>query len=258
MRGAVRVATLVCILVGPTIAGEIPAEQRQSGSAFMSDAARAMQNDDTSNPGMLSVLEGSRLWSAPAGKSERSCASCHGDATASMRGVAVRYPAYDERSGNPIDLAGRIDACRQNHQGAPALRREGDELLALTALVGTQSRGLAISPPNDPRLAPHVARGKDLFERRMGQLDLSCASCHDDNWSGRLGGSPITQAHPTGYPLYRLEWQALGSLQRRVRNCMVGVRAKPFDYSAQELIALELYLNRRAAGMPLETPGVRP
>lgn len=92
----------------------------------------------------------------------------------------------------------------------------------------------------------------------MGQLDLSCASCHDDNWSGRLGGSPITQAHPTGYPLYRLEWQALGSLQRRVRNCLVGVRATPFDHGAQEIIAIELYLNQRAAGMLLETPGVRP
>ncbi len=207
---------------------------------------------------MLSVLEGSGLWNAPVGKAQKSCASCHGDATVSMRGVAARYPAYDARADRPIDLAGRIDACRQNHQDATALSREGDELLALTAFVGIQSRGLAISPPDDRRLDPHIARGKDIFERRMGQLDLSCASCHDDNWGRRLGGNPITQAHPTGYPLYRLEWQALGSLQRRVRNCMVGVRAKPFDHGAEELIALELYLKQRAAGMLLETPGVRP
>ena len=49
--------------------------------------------------------------------------------------------------------------------------------------------------------------------QREGQLNLSCANCHDDNWDKRLAGSPIPQAHPTGYPIYRLEWQTLGSLQ---------------------------------------------
>ena len=76
--------------------------------------------------------------------------------------------------------------------------------------------------------------------------------------AARLGGSPIPQAHPTGYPIYRLEWQGLGSLQRRLRACMSGVRAEPFAWGAPELVELELYLARRARGMPLETPGVRP
>ena len=50
----------------------------------------------------------------------------------------------------------------------------------------------------------------------------------------------------------------VGSLQRRLRGCMSGVRAQPFAYDAQELVALELYLNLRAKGMAMETPGVRP
>ena len=65
-------------------------------------------------------------------------------------------------------------------------------------------------------------------------------------------------AHPTGYPLYRLEWQALGSLQRRLRNCMIGMRAEPYDYGAPEHVALELYLMWRARGLPVEAPAVRP
>jgi sulfur-oxidizing protein SoxA len=87
---------------------------------------------------------------------------------------------------------------------------------------------------------------------------LSCAQCHDDNAGQRLAGSVIPQAHPTGYPLYRLEWQGVGSLQRRLRNCMVGVRSEPFPYGSAEYIALELFLMRRADGMLLETPAVRP
>ena len=66
------------------------------------------------------------------------------------------------------------------------------------------------------------------------------------------------QGHATGYPTYRLEWQALGSLQRRLRNCMSGIRAEPYTYGSAELVALELFLARRSVGMVLETPAVRP
>jgi sulfur-oxidizing protein SoxA len=89
-------------------------------------------------------------------------------------------------------------------------------------------------------------------------MNLSCSQCHDDNSGKRLAGSVIPQGHPTGYPLYRLEWQSLGSLQRRLRNCMVGVRAEPYEYGATESVALELYLMERARGMTIETPAVRP
>ena len=74
----------------------------------------------------------------------------------------------------------------------------------------------------------------------------------------RLAGALIPQAHPTGYPLYRLEWQDLGSLQRRLRNCLTGVRAQPFSQGAPEYIELELFLMARAKGMAMETPAVRP
>jgi sulfur-oxidizing protein SoxA len=68
----------------------------------------------------------------------------------------------------------------------------------------------------------------------------------------------IPQGHATGYPIYRLEWQGMGSLQRRLRNCMTGVRAEPFAYGAPEMVALELYLAHRARGMVVEAPAVRP
>jgi sulfur-oxidizing protein SoxA len=103
-----------------------------------------------------------------------------------------------------------------------------------------------------------VARGQQRYLQRMGQLNLSCAQCHDQRWGQRLGGSIIPQSHPTGYPLYRLEWQGVGSLQRRLRNCMNGVRAEPYALGSQELVELELYLAAQARGMALETPGIRP
>ena len=238
---------------------------RRSGAEFMSPALQAMQRDESLNPGMLWVKQGADLWQAPSpsaltqsGTSTRACASCHGDASSTMRGVATRYPAFDAASQRPINLAQRINLCRVTQQQAPAWRAEGAELLALESYIAHQSRGLPITPPTDARLQPFIERGQQRFVQRMGQLNLSCAQCHDERAGLRLGGNLIPQAHPTAYPVYRLEWQGVGSLQRRLRNCMSGVRAQAYPFGAQELVELELYLAVQAKGMALESPGVRP
>lgn len=249
---------VLALMAGVAGAGDIAPGERRSGRDFMAPETQAIQADDSSNPGMLWVLQGAGLWEQKAGTSGRSCADCHGAAAEAMRGVAARYPALDTASGKPIDLTGRIAQCRSERQGGRPLTREIDELLGLTTFVAHQSRGTPIAPPEDARLTPFREAGRQIFTTGMGQLDLACASCHDDNWSQRLAGSAVTQAHPTGYPLYRLEWQGIGSLQRRLRNCMIGVRAEPFASGSDEFIALELYLMQRAAGMEMETPGVRP
>jgi L-cysteine S-thiosulfotransferase len=232
--------------------------ERRSGTSFMTPDTKAIQDDDTANPGMLWALEGEELWTKKDGTNERACADCHDDARISMKGVAARYPAFDRELGRPVDLEQRVNLCRARHQQAQPFAYESRELLALTAFLAQQSRGMPITAGSDAELAPFVARGHDLFRERQGQLNLSCANCHDDNWDKRLAGSAITQGHPTGYPLYRLEWQSLGSLQRRLRGCIIGVRAQPYAFGASELVDLELYLMTRAAGMPLESPAVRP
>jgi L-cysteine S-thiosulfotransferase len=172
--------------------------------------------------------------------------------------VAARYPSFSPALGRPIDLQQRINICRIEKQNASPLPYESKDLLALTAFLASQSRGLPIEVGNDERTRPFLEAGREIFYRRQGQLDLACAQCHNDHWSERLGGSPITQAQPTGYPIYRLEWQSLGSLQRRMRNCIVGMRAEAYPFGSPEYVNLELYLMWRARGMKLETPAVRP
>lgn len=244
----------------PAFAADIPLPDRRSGYEFMGPDTRAMQDDDTQNPATLAVLEGEALWARKAGAAGRACADCHGDARESMTGAAARYPRFDDASAGPIDLEGRIMQCRARRQEAPPLARESRELLALSAFVARQSRGLPVADAvaADARLAPFLERGRALFRRRQGQIALSCAQCHDDNWGKSLAGNAIPQAHPTGYPLYRLEWQSVGSLQRRLRNCMIGMRAEPYAYGAPEYLDLALYLAWRARGMTMEAPAVRP
>ncbi|WGD49999.1 sulfur oxidation c-type cytochrome SoxA [Bradyrhizobium sp. CB1650] len=254
---AIAVAVL-CAATPALLAGEIPQETRRSGYSFMGPETRAMQDDDTANPGMLFVLDGEALWTKKTGRADKACADCHGDARSSMKGVAARYPAFDKAQGRPVTIEQRINLCRADHQQATPLAYESHDLLALAAFVARQSRGVAITAGDDPELKPFVAQGRELFMRREGQLNLACTNCHDDNFDKRLAGAPITQAQPTGYPLYRLEWQTLGSLERRLRSCMTGVRAQAYDYGSPELVALELYLMSRARGLPMEAPAVRP
>ena len=250
--------SLLALAIGIGAVVAVAADARRSGYDDMTPQLQQMQQDDGANPALLAVQEGAAAWDRPEGRGGRSCAGCHGDATRSMRGVAARYPSWDDRLRRPVDLRTRINACRVEHQGAAAYTAESAAQLAIESYVALQSRGQPIAPPDDPRLASSVARGAALFERRQGQLDLSCAQCHDQHAGQRLGGSTIPQAHPTGYPIYRLEWQAMGSLQRRLRGCMAGVRAEPYAYDAREWVELELYLDRRAAGMRIDAPGVRP
>ena len=241
-----------------TEAGEIPLSERRSGYDLMARETRAIQDDDATNPGMLWVLDGEALWSRKAGAADRACADCHGDAHVSMKGVAARYPAFDAARRRPVNLEQRINTCRVERQKTQALAYESKDLLALTAYVARQSRGLPIKVAIDARTKPFLEAGREAFHRRQGQLNLSCAMCHDDNWGKHLAGSVIPQAHPTGYPIYRLEWQGIGSLGRRLRNCLTGMRAQAPEFGADEFVNLELYLMWRARDMKLETPAVRP
>jgi len=233
----------------------LPLDRLRSGLEFAGPDVRAMQADDIANPGFLWVERGEKSWRDAA--NGKSCVSCHGDAAASMRGVAAHYPAFDRTAGEVIDLEARINACRVRHQGAMAFERESDDLLALTAYVAYQSRGIPVAASIDGPARAAFERGRAFYNSRHGQMNLSCAQCHEGNWGKRLYAETISQGHGNAFPAYRLEWQALGSLQRRIRACLFGIRAEMPRPGAPELTELELYLAWRAQGLPLEVPGVR-
>jgi sulfur-oxidizing protein SoxA len=233
-----------------------PPAQQKSGLAFQSAATRERQNDLTVNPGMLWVEKGAELWSMKAGTAAKSCQDCHG-APQSMAGVAARYPAWDGNQQRVLTLETRIQDCRVRNQGAPLPPAESEPLLALSALVAHQSRGLPMSPSIDGPARATFDAGRRLYDERVGQLNLSCTQCHEQNWGRRLRTETVSQGQSNGYPLYRLEWQTMGSLYRRLRSCFNSVRSEPPAHASPDHLALELYLAWRAKGLPVETPAVR-
>jgi sulfur-oxidizing protein SoxA len=258
MRRALALAAVV-LASGAALGQQraIPLSELKSGSAFLGADLRSLQNDDFGNPGMLWVERGEKLWSEPAGKTKQSCATCHQDARSSMRGVAARYPKVDAESGRLVNLEGRINLCRARRMGAEPFKYESEELLAITAYVARQSRGMPIGVRIDASAKPHFDAGEASYRLRRGQMNLSCAHCHEANWGKRLLSETISQGQPNAYPVYRMEWQTMGSLERRLRACLSGIRAEMLPYGSPEYLDLELYLAWRAQGLPMETPGVR-
>ena len=246
-------ALLAACPPSPTTDADLPAADIQSGYAFLTAETQAMQNDSFANPGFLWVDLGSDLFESAADGAP-SCVSCHSEGLA---GVAATYPAIDEASGDLLNVEGRINRCRIRHQNLPALAYEGGELLALTAFIANQSAGTPISVSTTGASASHYRNGRDYFYTRRGQFNLSCHQCHDQNWGKRLRGDTISQGHGNGFPAYRLEWQTLGSLQRRIRDCDSGVRAEPKAFGDPAYIDLELYLSSRASGLEMESPAIR-
>jgi L-cysteine S-thiosulfotransferase len=216
----------------------------------MSPSTQAMQRDDVENPGMLWVQQGADQFA-------RDCEACH--TPQSLLAAPTRFPGWSATLKRPATLGQQIRACQTRPRSAVVQREPAaSDPLAIETWLASRARGQAIQPAMDRREQRDLALGRRLYSTRLGQLGLSCADCHDALAGRRLAGSTIPQGHPTGYPIYRLEWQTVGDLGRRLAGCMTGVRAEPFQPDSREMVALQLYLRHRAAGMVIESPGVRP
>ena len=250
MRG---LAPLVLVVFGASALGDHSAPR--SGYQYLSPETQALQNDNFSNPGMLWAEAGRKLWSEQ--EAGNSCQSCHGSASLTMRGSAVRYPRYVPSVGQVINLEQQINRCRTVHMHVHAWGYESQMLLSMETFIAFQSRGMPIEVKFGGQEQESMERGRLFFYRRRGQLNLACANCHEQNSGGRLHGEVISQGQTNGFPIYRQLWQTLGSAHRMFAWCNESVRAEPYPLGSQEYVDLEMYERWRSAGLRIESPAVR-
>ena len=149
-----------------------------------------------------------------------------------LRVVPSRRARVDARRRRALSGVRRHRVAMRRSRGAHqrTAARERQQRAGVAARIGR--------PPRAHRLcrisiARHAAGGVASTARRAprstaaaiyfkahGQMNLACTQCHDQNWGKRLLAETISQGHGNAFPAYRLEWQSVGSLQRRIRACL--------------------------------------
>ena len=259
LRPGECLAAVACIVLSFAAAAEIPLAERRSGYEFMGRETRAMQDDDVAEPGdavgarRRGALESqgrrrrARVRRLPR-RRRREHEGRRGALSGLRRGARTAGQSRAAHQHLPHRPAAGA-AARVRGQGAARADRLRRAAIARGADRDRGRRANEAIPRRRPRQRSTGARASSISPAPSATTSAGAT---------KLAGNPIPQAHPTGYPLYRLEWQGLGSLQRRLRNCFIGVRAEPYAYGAPEFVDLELYLMWRARGMKMESPAVRP
>jgi len=228
-----------------------------SGWVFRSSETQELQMDDFDNPGMIFVDQGMDDWETEEGTAGKSCSSCHGDVEESMAGVRAVYPKWNETAGEVRTMAQMINECREDRMGAEALGYTSAKMARMEALISVQSRGMPVNVAIDGPVADVWAKGKEMFYSRTGQLDLSCASCHEENYGNRIRSDHLSQGQINGFPVYRLKNAKLTTPHGRFKGCVRDTRAETYKPGSDDFVALELYVASRGNGLSVEGVSVR-
>jgi len=241
----------------PAIDGH-PLSEVISGWHYRTPETRAMEMDSFDNPGMLGVEQGEAIWNTVEGTEGKSCASCHNDAADTMAGVGASYPKWDAKNNRPKNIEIQINQCRVDNMGAEAYKFDKGGQKPLTAYIKHQSLGQPVKLDlTEGEMQSWWDKGKETYYLRTGQLNLSCASCHEKNNGKRIRADHLSQGNVNGFPTYRLKQNKLISLHNRFRGCIRDTRAEFPDAFSDTLMGLEVYTTWRGTGLSVETPGVR-
>jgi L-cysteine S-thiosulfotransferase len=232
------------------------AEPRTSGNVYLSPQLQALQNDNDKNPVALWNDRGQSLWQAQ-------CQSCHGNME-KLKSSAASFPRLSADGKTLHNLEDQIARCQQRGAAltsAATAANDNDEVLALSAALHQAAKGQPINvaaPAAQQALwQARLASGQQLYQTRMGRINLACMHCHDQKVGAQMRADTISQGHPTGFPIYRMSWQTLGSTERRLRACYSGVQAPLPAPGSSDLRDLELFMKVRANGMALDGPSIR-
>ncbi len=227
-----------------------------SGWHFRSDETQALQLDDFDNPGMIFVDNAIEAWNTAEGTEDKSCASCHGDVE-SMAGVRPVYPKWNEAAGEVRTLQMQVNDCRENRMGAEPWKYDSAAAINMESLLASVSRGMPVNVAIDGPAAEMWEKGKELYYTRTGILELSCASCHEQNYGNYIRADHLSQGQINGFPTYRLKNAKLNGIHSRFKGCVRDTRAETYSAGSEEFVALELYVASRGNGLSIEGPSVR-
>ena len=193
-------------------------------------------------------------------------------------GIKQNYPYYDAKAGKVRTLVKDIHACLKK-KGVDAkkagIKTKKGKITAIMAYMAYTSRGKKgnVVVPNDKKALAIYKLGKTHFYAKRGQLNFSCADCHQYSSGMMARGNLLSAAlgHTSHFPVWRRKWakktaskkgkqgpmDGFGTIQRRYGGCNKQVRAKPLKAQGDEYTALEYFHTYMSNGIKLNGPAVR-
>lgn len=227
-----------------------------SGWLFRETETRDLQKDDFDNPAMVFVDRGTDAWNQAMGKNGESCAGCH-QGPESMAGLRAVTPRVDAKSGKLMLVEDYINGCVTERMGLEAWGMTSSKMKDMLSLISMQSRGHVVNIAIDGPAQSFWEKGKEIYYTRFGQLEMSCANCHEDNYGKMIRADHLSQGQVNGFPTYRLKDAGMLSAQQRFVGCVRDTRAETFKAGSDEFKALELYVASRGNGLSVEGVSVR-
>ena len=183
-------------------------------------------------------------------KDGRSLAACFPNAG---KRVAATYPQYDTKSNLVVTLEMAINRCLQLHGEAEINAANSAAMGPLVAYFTSLSVGQKLTVRVSSAGALEKFReGKALFQRRMGQLDMACASCHvlhaGESYAGLALSPVIGQA--VSWP--RVEpGGGVRTIQMQFATCLRKIGAERMSLGSMELNSLEFTIASWSNGLSI-------
>lgn len=172
-----------------------------------------------------------------------------------------KYPHYSEERAQVVTLTQAINECRTSN-GEKAWSTTKGEMADLQAYINyaTMEEDKVVNVEiNSQAAADAYERGKAYYYTQRGYLNLSCAECHVQGTGQRVRNEKLSPllGSVTHFPVYRLKWQGMGTLERRMSGCVKDQGQVPPGNTSDEMKELLFFMSYMSNGMKIDGPDIR-
>ncbi|MDD3518956.1 MAG: sulfur oxidation c-type cytochrome SoxA [Chromatiales bacterium] len=224
------------------------------------------------NPALWTIDDGKELFHTPRGPKNVSLETCDfGKGPGVLKGAYVEMPRYFADTGKVMDLETRLVHCMMTIQGFPkddpaVKQRHGatSDHMKLQTYIASESNGMPWNPSLKHPLEKAMRdAGEQMFYRRAGKLDFSCATCHSRDGK-QIRASVLPNLNQQGewskaisWPAFRVGHQDVRSTQHRVRGCYWQMRQGQIVAGSDASIAIISFWTDAARGQPAILPDMK-
>ncbi len=171
------------------------------------------------------------------------------------------YPLFDEKAGKVITLSVAINNCLKANGEKPWKLTKG-KMAKFEAFIANETKeaGKKVNIKIDSQAAADAyERGKKEYYTQRGYLKLSCATCHVQGTGQRVRAeymSPLL-GHTTHFPVFRLKWNGLGTLERRIKGCNKDEGENPHKPGSKWMSEVLYFMGYMSNGMAIDGPDIR-